>query len=239
MSNAPRRSHGPGGPGGPGPVVSEKPKNFKNAAKQFISFCRPYGTEMIIAFFLAVLGAVCTIIGPSKIQDITGIILEGIVKGIDIDAVVKIGVTLIVIYTVGALFSYGQAFIMGSVAARLSKLMRTRISEKINRLPLKYFDRISYGDVLSRVTNDVDTIGQTLNMSLGQLISSVALFSGSLIMMIITNGTLAATAVLSTLLGFILMMVIVGKSQKFFKGQQRELGRIHDRHKERDSQHCV
>lgn len=223
MSSAPNRSHGPGGPG---PVVGEKPKNFKKALVQFIDFCRPYGSSMIIAFVFAVFGAVCTIVGPGKIQDITGLIREGFMTGIDTDAVVKIGVTLIVIYAVGALFSYAQAFIMGTVSAKLSRLMRTRISEKINRLPLKYFDRISYGDVLSRVTNDVDTIGQTLNMSLGQLINSVALFFGSLVMMIVTNGTMAATAVFSTFFGFILMMVIVSKSQRFFKGQQRELGRI-------------
>jgi len=223
MSSAPRRGHGPGGPG---PGIGGKPKNFKKASAQFIAFCRPYGAAIITAFVLAALGATCTIIGPSKIQDITRLIREGIITGIDTDAVIEIGVGLIFIYALGALFSYAQAFIMGTVSARLSRLMRTRISEKINRLPLKYFDRISYGDVLSRVTNDVSTIGQTLNMSLGQLISSVALFLGSLIMMIVTNGTLAATAVFSTFFGFILMMVIIRRSQKFFMGQQRELGRI-------------
>lgn len=224
MSNAPRRGpgHGPGGHGAPG----DKPRDFSAASKRFIDFCRPYGAVIIIAFVLAAAGAACTIIGPSKIQDIVAIIADGIMTGIDMDAVKEIAVTLIIIYGIGAACSYIQAFIMGTVAGRLSQQMRTRISEKINRLPLKYFDRVSFGDVLSRVTNDVDTMGQTLNMSLGQLISAITLFFGSLIMMLKTNVIMAATAVLSTVFGFALMMVIVGRSQKFFKGQQRELGKI-------------
>lgn len=221
MSNAPRRGpgHGPGAPG-------DKPKDFSAASKRFIDFCRPYGAAIITAFILASAGAACTIIGPSKIQDIVAVIGQGIMTGIDMDAVKEIAVTLITIYGIGAACSYIQAFIMGTVAGKLSKQMRTRISEKINRLPLKYFDRVSFGDVLSRVTNDVDTMGMTLNMSLGQLISAITLFFGSLIMMLKTNVIMAVTAVLSTIFGFAFMMVIVGRSQKFFKGQQRELGRI-------------
>lgn len=221
MSNAPKH-----GPGRPGPGVGEKPRDFKKAAGRFIAFCRPYGVGMVIAFLLAAVGAVCTIMGPSRIQEIVKIIGSGMMTGIDMDAVVKVALTLIAIYGVGALCSYIQAFIMGTVSARLSKQMRTRISEKINRLPLKYFDKASFGDVLSRVTNDVDTMGQTLNMSLGQLISAVTLFIGSLSMMLATNVTMAITAVLSTVFGFALMMIIVGRSQKYFKGQQRELGNI-------------
>ena len=221
MSNKPTRGHAR-----PGPGTGGKPRDFKKASKRFIAFCRPYGAAIIAAFLLAAVGAVCTIMGPSRIQEIVKIIGSGMMTGIDMDAVVKVAVTLIVIYGVGALCSYIQAFIMGTVSARLSRQMRSRISGKINRLPLKYFDKVSFGDVLSRVTNDVDTMGQTLNMSLGQLISSVTLFIGSLSMMLATNVTMAITAVLSTVFGFALMMIIVGRSQKYFKGQQRELGNI-------------
>lgn len=217
-----RPKHGPGAGG----QVAEKPKNFKTAAKNFIAFCRPYGSLIFLAFFLALFGALCTIIGPDKIKNITAIIREGIVIGVDLDAVIKIGVTLIVIYLLGSVCTYSQGYIMATIAAKLSMNMRRRISDKINRLPLKYFDRVSYGDVLSRVTNDTDTIGTTLNSSLGQLISAITLIFGSLIMMLITNVPLTLTAVGSVLFGFIFNIIIISRSQKYFKQQQAELGII-------------
>lgn len=217
-----RPKHGPGAGG----QVAEKPKNFKTAAKNFIAFCRPYGSLIFLAFFLALFGALCTIIGPDKIKNITAIIREGIVIGVDLDAVIKIGVTLIVIYLLGSVCTYSQGYIMATIAAKLSMNMRKRISDKINRLPLKYFDRVSYGDVLSRVTNDTDTIGTTLNSSLGQLISAITLIFGSLIMMLITNVPLTLTAVGSVLFGFIFNIIIISRSQKYFKQQQAELGII-------------
>ena len=204
----------------------EKPKNFKAALSRFIGFCKPYGVPIIIAFILSAAGAVFTILGPDRLKKITNLIIEGAMTGIDLDAVAKIGLTLAILYGVGALCSYGQGFIMASVTQKLSKSMRTQISDKINRLPLKYFDKVSFGDVLSRVTNDVDTIGQTLNMSVGQLTSALALFLGSLVMMLWTNVTLTLVAIASTIIGFSIMMTIIMRSQKHFKRQQRELGRI-------------
>jgi len=204
----------------------EKPKNFKAALSRFIGFCKPYGVPIIIAFILSAAGAVFTILGPDRLKKITNLIIEGAMTGIDLDAVAKIGLTLAILYGVGALCSYGQGFIMASVTQKLSKSMRTQISDKINRLPLKYFDKVSFGDVLSRVTNDVDTIGQTLNMSVGQLTSALALFLGSLVMMLWTNVTLTLVAIASTIIGFSIMMIIIIRSQKHFKRQQRELGRI-------------
>lgn len=216
------KRHGPPQRGAPG----EKPKNFKAAAGRFISFCKPYKWPVFAAFLLACIGAVCTVIGPSKIQEIVGLIGAGIQNGVDTDAVVSICITLIAIYGVGALCSYVQGYIMAGVSQKLGKSMRTDIDLKINRLPLRYFDRISYGDVLSRVTNDVDTMSMTMNMSLGQLINSITLFIGSLAMMLATNLIMALTAVLAVLIGFFLMMIIVNRSQKFFKAQQDELGNI-------------
>jgi ATP-binding cassette subfamily B protein len=204
----------------------EKPKNFKQAMKRFIGFCGPYRLVIVIAFVLSALGAVCTIIGPDRLSDLAKLIEDGLLSGTDFGAITALGVSLLVLYGTGALCSYGQGFIMATVTQKLSYSMRERISAKINRLPLSYFDRINFGDVLSRVTNDVDTLGQTLNMSVGSLTSAIFLFFGSLIMMLATNAALAAVSVASTILGFVLMTVIITRSQKYFKSQQKELGRI-------------
>ncbi|PKM72446.1 MAG: ABC transporter [Firmicutes bacterium HGW-Firmicutes-16] len=204
----------------------EKPRDFKTALSRFVQFCKPYALPIIAAFILSAAGAIFTIIGPDKLKQITNLIISGAMTGIDLGQVEKIGLTLVVLYGTGALFSYCQGFIMASVTQKLSKSMRAQIGEKINRLPLKYFDKVSFGDVLSRVTNDVDTIGQTLNMSVGQLTSAAALFLGSLVMMLYTNLILTAVAIVSSLIGFTVMMTIMMRSQKHFKRQQRELGRI-------------
>jgi ATP-binding cassette subfamily B protein len=204
----------------------EKPKDFKAALVRFIDYCRLYGLPIIAAFFLSAAGAVCTIMGPDRLREITNLIIAGVLTGIDLDAIGRLALTLAFLYGVGAVCSYGQGFIMATVTQRITNAMRSRISEKINRLPLKYFDKVSFGDILSRVTNDVDTIGQTLNMSVGQLTSAAALFLGSLTMMLWTNVTLALVAVFSTVIGFVLMMTIMLRSQKHFKRQQRELGSI-------------
>lgn len=204
----------------------EKPKNFTGAFSRFLDFCKPYGGWIILAFALSAAGAVATIMGPSRIQEITKVITQGIRTGIDLDKVSKIALSLAILYGIGALCSYFQGFIMASVTQKLTRTMRHDISGKISRLPLRYFDRVSYGDVLSRVTNDVDTIGQTLNMSVGQLTSAATLFIGSLIMMFATNVRLTLVAVGATIIGFALMMYILKHSQQYFVSQQRELGRI-------------
>jgi ATP-binding cassette subfamily B protein len=214
---------------GPGPNNGqsfEKPKDFKAAMARFVAYCKPYGLPILLAFVLSAAGAVFTIVGPDKLKQITNLIIEGAMTGIDIEKVGKIALTLAILYGTGALCSYVQGFIMATVTQRITRSMRTRIGEKINRLPLKYFDKVSFGDVLSRVTNDVDTIGQTLNMSVGQLTSAIALFFGSLGMMLWTNVTLTLVAIASTIIGFTLMMTIMLRSQKYFKTQQRELGNI-------------
>ncbi|NCB73415.1 MAG: ABC transporter ATP-binding protein [Clostridia bacterium] len=221
-NTAPRRGPMAGGR----QMVGEKPKNFKAALKRFVSYCKPYATPIIIAFVLSIAGAVLTIIGPSRLEEITNLIIGGAMTGIDLKKVGSIALTLAILYGVGALCSYGQGFIMATVTQRLTKSMRRQLSEKINRLPLKYFDSSSFGDVLSRITNDVDTIGQTLNMSVGQLTGAIALFFGSLFMMFKTNAIMTLAAIGSTLIGFTLMMFIMSKSQRHFKNQQRQLGKI-------------
>ena len=144
----------------------------------------------------------------------------------DMDKVFNIGITLVILYASGTVLSILQGQIMAVVTQKISKNLRNEISEKINRLPMWYYNTTSTGDILSRVTNDVDMIGQSLNMSVGMLISSVTLLLGSVFMMFKTNVLMTVTAILSSLFGFALMMIIMGKSQKYFKRQQKHLGEI-------------
>lgn len=218
--NGPMRGHGPAkGPG-------EKAKNFTGTWKQIIRYCRKYLPAVIMALVLAMAGAICSLIGPDKLKDLTNIIAEGLMTGIDMEGVKKIAVALIVLFGISAVFSYIQSFTMATVTQAVTKKLRGDISVKINKVPLSYFNKVSFGDVLSRVTNDVDTIGQSLNQSIGSLVTAVTMFFGSLFMMFYTNWIMAVTAVLSTIMGFGIMMFIMGKSQRHFIAQQRELGRI-------------
>ena len=208
--------------------VSDKKSNvnLKESLLKLFKYIKRYLPLIIPALVLAIISSVFSIIGPDKLSDITDEITKGLMTGIDLDKVKSIGIFLIVIYSLGAIFSYIQGFIMAIVTNRCAKRLRTEISDKINKLPLRYFDKNSYGDVLSRVTNDVDTIAQTLNQSLGNLVSAVTLFIGALIMMFVTDVTMAITAIVASLIGFVLMGLILKNSQKYFNMQQKELGRL-------------
>jgi ATP-binding cassette, subfamily B, multidrug efflux pump len=224
--------HGKGGPGG-------KAKDFKKTIRQLISYCKLYLPAIIIALILAMAGAVFNIIGPDLLSKITDIITEGMMTSIDLDAVVNIASLLAFLYGLGFLFNYIQGFIMATVTQRVSKNLRSDLSTKINRLPLKYFDSTSTGDVLSRVTNDVDMIGQTMNQSLSTLVSAITMFLGTLIMMFYTNWIMAISAILSTFIGFGLMTFIISKSQRYFAQQQKELGKLNGHIEEIYSGHNV
>ncbi len=219
----PRRGPGMGGPGGMA-VGGEKAKDFKGTWKKLIAYCKPFLPIIIIAIICASGGAILTLVGPNTLKRITNLITDGIMTGIDLPAVTKICVMLVIIYLSSWILSLSQGYIMATVTQKVSKKLRTDVSEKINRLPVSYYNRTSYGDVLSRVTNDVDTIGQTLNQSIGALVSATTLFLGSLIMMLTTNAIMTLAAVGATIIGFVLMMVIMSKSQKYFSRQQKNLG---------------
>lgn len=161
-----------------------------------------------------------------KIDEMPESIREIVKPFMDIEEIKKIAIFLASLYIASALFILIQSICMTDVANKFAKKLRSRISEKINKLPLRYFDKHSTGDILSRVTNDVDTIAQSMNQSLATLVSSVTLFVGSIIMMFYTNWIMAITAILSSLLGFVLMFVILGKSQKYFVSRQEELGNL-------------
>lgn len=194
------------------------------AIKKILVYCKRYLPAVIVALIFAVGGSVTTIIGPEKISDLMNEITSGIMTGIDIDAIKKICYTLIIIYAGGAILNYSQQFITATITQKTSKRLRTDIDEKINRLPLSYFDTTTKGDILSRVTNDVDTISQTLSTSSANLISSLALFVGVIYKMFATNWILALVTIGSSLLGFVFMSLILKKSQKYFNRKQSDLG---------------
>lgn len=204
----------------------EKAKDFKTSWVKLIAYCKNYWSVMIVALICAAIGTVLTLIGPDKLSELTDLITNGIMTGIDLDGVVKIGWTLIVFYGLSAILSLTQGLVMATITQKVTKNMREDISKKINRLPMWYYNKTSTGEVLSRVTNDVDTIGQSLNQSIGTLVSAVTLLIGSLIMMLKTNVILTATAIVATLIGLGLMLFIMGKSQKYFARQQQHLGEI-------------
>ena len=219
--------------------VNEKPKDLKLAVKKLIKYLNKFIPLIIIALVLAILSSVFSIIGPNKLSDLTDEITKGIMTGIDFEAITSIAVFLLTIYLISALFNYIQGFIMATVANNFAKSLRTQISQKINKLPLRYFDTHSFGDILSRVTNDVDTIGMTLHQSLGTLVSAITLFIGSIIMMFYTNWILAITGIVSSLLGFVFMFIILAKSQKYFNARQVELGNLNGHIEEIYSNHNV
>lgn len=244
-NNAHRRP-GPMRGHGPGPRIAEKPKNFKKAMGKLISFIRPYLAAIIIALLFAVAGVVLNLIGPNVLSDLTDVIqasfLQNGVMGafeMDTQRVFMLCIFLVVLYGAGLLCSYIQGVIMATVTQKNSKNLRTAISEKINVIPLSYFDTHSIGDVLSRVTNDVDMIGQTLNQSVVTLVTAVVMLLGSVIMMFVTNWIMAFTAIAASLIGFVVMFLIMGKSQKYFARQQRFLGEINGHIEESYSGHNV
>lgn len=228
----------PGPPGG-GPGAGEKAKDFKGSLAKLLSYCKKYHTALLAAIISAVAGTVLTIIGPDKLSEITNLITKGIVTGIDMEAVTKIGLTLVAFYALSYVLSAVQGWIMATVTQKVSKNLRSDISRKINRLPMWFYNRTSTGDVLSRVTNDVDTIGQSMNQSIGTLVSAIVLFFGSLFMMLKTNLLMTFTAVSATLIGFVLMFAIMGRSQKYFARQQKHLGEINGHIEEIYAGHTV
>lgn len=219
--------------------VAEKPNNFKTAIKDLIKYTKPYYLLIVIAIILSILSAVLTIIGPDKIQDLFDEITSGIMTGINMTNIRNITIYLVIIYILSSIFGYFQSYLMVIVTNKLSRRLRNDISNKINKLPLKYFDTTSYGDVLSKVTNDVDTISRTFNQSIANLVSAVVLFIGVIIMMFVTNSLMAVTGIGATVLGFIFMIVILSKSQKYFKVQQEQLGAINGHIEEIYSGHNV
>lgn len=221
-------------------MTYEKPtgNTFQSLGK-LGKYCKPYWAVMIIAVICDMLGVVTKLIGPNKISDITNKISAGLTGKMDIDGIVSICVFLVVLYLVGTALSYITSLIMTIVTQKLNKGLRTNISKKINNLPIGYFHKTTTGDVLSRVTNDVDTIGTTMQSSITTLVSAVTMFVGSIVMMVYTNVVMAITAILASVIGFILMFLIMGHSQKYFAAKQKWLGAMNGHIEEVYSGHNI
>ena len=216
-----------------------KSKNFAKSLKQILYYCRPFWVPVGIALLCAMGGTILTLLGPDRLSDMTDLIGEGILGDLDMEAIMSIGFTLIAFYAASFLLSFCQGWIMAYVTQKLSKNLRTDISGKINRLPMWFYNRTSTGDILSRVTNDVDTIAQSMNQSVGTMVSASTLLLGSLFMMLTTNVILTVTAVLASLIGFVLMIVIMGHSQGYFTRQQKHLGELNGHIEEIYAGHTV
>ena len=225
MQNTPRR----GPMGGPGMRMGtgEKAKDFKSAVKRLFNELKGFKGLVIFAVILAIFSAILSIAAPNRLSDLTNEISDGLMNPVmNMDAIKEIVIILVVIYVCSAIFNYIQAICMTTVANKFAKKLRSRISMKINNLPLRYFDKHQAGDILSRVTNDVDTIAQTMNQSLGSLVSNITLFLGTIIMMFVTNWIMALTAIIASMVGFIGMFAILKNSQKYFVAKQEELGNL-------------
>lgn len=219
----------------PGPPmrgkVPQKAKNAKKAWGDLIRYCKPYSFAIIISFVFAITAAVIRVIGPRQVGKLSGYLYRQLSPPFPhistfMDSITKIATLLVILYVTMFVISFLQQFIMSTVTQRIAKSLRKNISGKINRLPLRYFDRTSVGDTLSRVSNDVDTLSTSLNQSIVSLVSSVTLLVGAVAMMLYYNWILALTAVGASLIGFMAMAMIIKRSQKHFIAQQKQLGII-------------
>lgn len=208
------------------PGIHTQPVDMKSAWGKLLRFAKPWLPMGLTGLALAMVASIFALMGPDKLRDMSNTIQAGLLGALDMDAILRTGIFLVALYALSSLGHYIQNLLTTTFTQRVSQALRGSISRKINKVPLGYYNGVSFGDVLSRVTNDVDTIGQTLNQSLGGLVTAITMFLGSLIMMFVTNAAMAATAIVSTILGFGLMILMISRSQKFFVGQQRALGQL-------------
>ena len=213
--------------------------DLKGALHDLSAYMRKSLGVIILALVLAALSAVLTIIGPDQVGRIATIMSDGLLGGIDLAAIARVGILLAVIYGLSALFGFIQHYIMASVTLRMSYRMRAELSEKINRVPQKYFNFHAQGDILSRITNDVSTLQQGLTNSLPTIISAATQFVGCLIMMFVTEWRLALAALGITLVGLLLVVLIMSRSQKYFTARQESLGKLNGYVEEMYSGHEV
>ncbi|MEG1581723.1 MAG: ABC transporter ATP-binding protein [Clostridia bacterium] len=219
----------------------EKSKNFKKSFKELILYLKPYSWGIVFALIFAILGTTFAIIGPKILALITEEIIKGIYPGASINfiKITNVGIILVALYAFSFLLNFLQQYIMNTIIAKISKNMRSEISLKINNLPLHYYDDKSFGDLLSRMTNDVDTLGQSLNQSLSSFITSLTMFIGTIIMMFTISLELTLIALISIPLTFIVVAIIVKFSQKYFMAQQELLGSLNSEVEEIYSNHNI
>lgn len=226
--NSPRLQQKPGGfgPRGQKIIGGEKPKNFCDAISKLCGFSKAWLPIIIVAGILSIGGQMTRVYGPSQLSKITDIVTQGLSATIDVEAVLRIAVFLLFLYILGWIFNFSSNLLMAHASQNITKKLRSNLCKKVNNVPLSYFDTTTTGNIMSRIANDSDIIGTTLNQSLGTLISALALLVGSVVFMFITNWTMAIAAVLSSLIGFFIVFGIVSHSQKYFNEQQEELGKL-------------
>ena len=220
-------------------MKEKKTKSLKKTGTRLTAYAGPLIRPVCIALIFAAAGAVLTILGPNQLGKITDYISESLYGTIDLAAVGRVGILLACIYLASAVLTYVQHYIMATVTLKLSRQMRGDLSRKINRVPRQYFGTTSHGDILSRMTNDVATLQQTLSNSLPSIISAAAQFIGCLVMMFVTEWRMACAAVMVTLLGVAAMALIMGRSQKHFVARQKSLGELNGYIEEMYSGHDI
>ncbi len=234
------------GPPHTGAMIVEKANDFKGAAVKLIKYLSKYKLSVFFVIIFAIFSTLFNIVGPKILGNATTLIYEGIMNkisgsnlGINFDAIARILISLLILYVLSAIFSYLQGFLMTNIAVKTTYTLRKEISYKLNKLPLSYFDSVSTGDILSRVTNDVDTLNQSLNQSITQIITSVSTVVGILIMMLTINWELTLITFLIIPISLSLIMLILKKSQKYFNNQQKYLGYLNGHVEEMYSGHLV
>ena len=229
---AERRRRGPMGHGPHGMGAGEKAKDFKGTMKKLLTYIGRYKIALFFVIIFSIGGTIFNIVGPKILGKATTEIFNGLVSkvsggsGIDFGMVAKILIGLLCLYVVSSLFSFIQGYIMTGISQKMTYRLRKEISEKINRMPMNYFDKMTHGEILSRITNDVDTLGQSLNQSATQMITSITTIIGVLVMMLSISPLMTVVALLILPVSMGLISVIVKHSQKYFKDQQEYLGHI-------------
>ncbi len=226
----------PRGPMGHGHMkgTGEKAKDFKATMKTLLKHLSKFKLSIILVIIFAIGSVSFSVVGPKILGKATTKIFEGLVAkvsgvtgaGIDFDAIAKILISLLALYILSAIFSFIQGFIMSGISQKIAYNLRTELSQKINRMPMKYFDSKTHGEVLSRITNDIDTLSQSLNQSMTQLITSITTLIGVLIMMLSISWIMTGVTLLILPISMLLISFIVKKSQKYFKAQQEYLGNV-------------
>lgn len=216
-----------------------KAKDTKKTLRLLLAYAREYLLYISLAVMAAIAGTVLALVGPDRLAELTDLITAGIMAEVDISRVTSIGLSLVAIYLASAAFGVLQGQIMATVTQKISERLRKDLVQKINRLPIWFFSKHTTGDILSRITNDVDALGNNLNESLTMLIASLTMLVGALVMMLLTNWLMTVVAVTAVALGFIVMMFIMKASQKHFDGQQKQLGLVNGHIEETFTAHTI
>lgn len=239
---APKRRKGPGGHGGPrGMMPGEKAKDFKGTMKTLLSYLKPHRIAVAVVFIFAIASTVFSIVSPTILGNATDEVVKGLMSpsGIDFGALLQIIILLVVLYGLSFVFSTVQGYVMAGVSQKIIYDLRKAMSEKMDRLPLKYFDSKTHGEIQSRVVNDIETVNQTLSQSLTQMITSITTIVGILVMMIRINLLMTITALIVLPLSMVIIRLIVGKTQGHFKNQQKYLGEVNSHVEEMYTGHTI